>query len=416
MPEQFVEAGSTARLGSVSGDLRVGRSATIMAESGNKVTVAGAANFEGAVTIACDFECGSVRVEGRGFGPGPAHGNVTVKGSLLVHGDLEIDASADISGGVTAEGVDVGGHLESGGISAKGVRVGGHMKTRGPLKAGDVDVGGHMSVDEQVDIANLNVGGHAEIGGGTIKGNVRVRGHIKTSAALTYGALQVYGHLVLPAGSSGDRLHALGKVEFEGDTRCKVVEVNGTARADGDFTADSMKVNGKLDVKGSLNISEKFEVFGSADAKDRVECGTLMVGGKLAAEKIDTSGRAEVGGEVRTARGLKARDVVVGTGSRISGPIVGESVEVGKGPITSAWTALASLHNLGRMTRVEDVYGKDVRIDRYSRAGRVFTETVRMQSGSMADEVIFTKEADISEGVHLEKPPRKADRLPDAPS
>ena len=415
MPEQFVEAGSTARLGSVSGDLRVGRNATIMAESGKKVTVAGAANFEGPVTITCDLECGSMRVEGKGFGPGPAHGDVTVKGSLLVHGDLEIDASANIGGEITAEGVDVGGHLESRGISAKGVRVGGHMKTKGPLKAEDVDVGGHMSVDEQADIANLNVGGHAEIGGGTVKGNIRVRGHIKTSAPLTYGALQVYGHLTLPAGSSGERLNAFGKVEFEGDTHCEVMEVNGTARADGDCSAGSMKVNGRLDAKGVLKVSEKFEVFGSADATE-VECGTLMVGGRLVAEKIDASGRAEIGGEVRAARGLTAKDVVVGTGSRIGGPVMAESVEVGKGPVTSAWTALASLHNLGRMTRVEDVYGKDVRIDRYSRAGRVFGETVRMQSGSMADEVIYTKEADISEGVHLEKPPRKVDRLPGPPS
>ena len=413
MTDFTVKDGATARLGKIEGDLKVGRRATILAESGGKVTVSGGAFFEGPVTIACDFECGKMRVEGRGFGPS---GNVEVRGNLTVHGDLEMDASAEVRGTITAERVDVGGHLESMGIASKGVRVGGHLKTKGSLKAEDVDVGGHMSVAEKVDITNLRVGGHAEIGGGTVRGDIKVRGHLKTAGQLNYGVIQVYGNLTLPAGSRGERLNTLGKVEFKGDAFCKVIEVNGTAKADGDCGADSMKVNGKLSAEGALKVSDKLEVFGSAETKKDVECGTLVVGGRLVADKISSTGKADVGGQVWTTRGLKAKELAVGSGSRVNGPIVGDAVEVGKGLESGGfWAQVSSWHSVGRLTRVDDVHGKDVRIDRYTQAKRIFAETVRMQSGSMADEVNYTKEADISEGVHLENPPKKVDRLPDPP-
>ena len=413
MPDQIVDPGSTAKLGSIKGDLRVGRRATILAESGSKVTVGGTAYFEGPVTIGCDFECGSMRVEGRGFGPS---GNVLVGGNLVAHGSVEIDASAEVRGSVTAERVDIGGHLQSSGVDSKGVRVGGHMQTKGVLRAEDVDVGGHLTVTEGVDIANLRVGGHAEIAGGTVRGEIKVRGHFRTSAKLSYGTVQVYGHFALPDGSSGERLTAYGRVEFEGDAHCDVLEVNGVARAAGDLEVTKLKVNGRFEAKGSLKVTENLEVLGSAEVKGGVECGALEVGGRLVAERIGTSGRAELGGQVWTSRGMKAAEVVVGAGSRVNGPISAGSVEIGKGLVYGGfWTQVSALHTLGHPTRVDDVYGKDVRIERYSQAKRIFGETVRMSAGSMADEVSYSKEADISEGVHLEKPPKKIDRLPDAP-
>ncbi|MDG7008521.1 MAG: polymer-forming cytoskeletal protein [Nitrososphaerota archaeon] len=413
MPDHMVEADSTAKLGNVTGDLRVGRKATIMAESGRRVTVSGTAYFEGPVTIGCDFECGKMRVEGTGFGPS---GNVVVRGNLLAHGDVEIDASAEVHGTVTAERVDVGGHLESTGVTSKVVRVGGHMQTKGNLRADDVDVGGHMAVTESVDISNLRVGGHAEIAGGTIRGDIKVRGHFRTSGKLSYGTVQVYGHLTLPPGSSGESLTASGRVEFEGDALCRVLEVNGVAKARGDLKVSSLKVNGRLDVNGSLNVTEKFEVLGSAESKGQIKCGDLAVGGRLMADSVASSGRAEVGGQVWTSRGLKAKEVVVGAGSRVNGPIVGESVEIGKGVVFGGfWATMSTLHTLGHPTRVDDVYGKNVRVERYSQAKRIYGEIVHMQPGSMADEVNYSKEADISEGVHLEKPSKKVDRLLDAP-
>jgi len=412
MPDQTIAAGSTAKLGNVSGDLKVGRKATIVAESGRKVTVTGSAFFEGPATIACDFECGKMRVEGKGFGPS---GDVLVKGDLLAHGDLEIDASTEVVGTITAERVDIGGHLKSKSVSSKDLRVGGHMDTRGTLKAGGVDIGGHLSVDEQVDITSLRVGGHGEIGGGTIKGDIKIRGHFKSHSKLTFGTIQVYGHLALPAGSTGEKLTALGKVSLGGDVFCKGMEINGVAEAEGNCRAENLKVNGKLAVEGTLRVSEKLEVLGSAETQG-VECGTLTVGGKLAADKISADGQAVLAGEVWTARGLKAKEVAVGVGSRVDGPIVGDVVEVGKGmDIGGFWMQASRWRSLGRMTKVDDVYGREVRVDRLSQIKKIYADTVRMQMGSMADEVNYTKEADVSEGVHLEKSPRKLERLPDAP-
>ena len=193
------------------------------------------------------------------------------------------------------------------------------------------------------------------------------------------------------------------------------MEVSGAAAVRGSLGAECAKVNGKLDVEGALKVTGRLEVLGSLGVEKGVECGTLAAGGRVSADRVVAAGRAELGGQLRTSRGLRAREVLVNTGSKVDGPIAGDAVEVGAGAVSSAWAALSSLPSMGRMTRVDDVYGKDVRIARYSRAKKIYAETVRMQAGSMADEVIYTKEAYISEGVHLEKPARKVDRLPDSP-
>ena len=416
MPDATVATGSTARLGKIEGDLKVGSNAKILAESGNRVVVTGGAYFDGPVNIACDFECGQMRVAGKGFGPGPAHGDVKVTGSLLVQGELEIDASAEVNGNITAERVDIGGHLKSKSITSKRVRIGGHMETDGTLEAEDVDVGGHMQVDGQVNIANLRVGGHTDIGGGNIREAIQVRGHFRTRGKLSYGDFHVFGHLTLPAGSRGRRLRALGKVELEGDGYCKTMEVNGVARASGNLEAESLKVNGKLEVEGVLKVEDKLEVFGSMETTNEVECGALAVGGRLVAAEVASSGRADLGGEVETDRGLKAKEIAVGTGSRVKGPLIGDVVEVGKGlDLGGFWAQVSNWRSIGRTTKVDDVYGMDVRIDRYSQAKNVYAETVRMQSGSMAVEVLYTREADVSDGVHLERPLRKVEMLPGFP-
>ncbi len=413
MADQLVDSNSSARLGHVEGDLRVGRDAVITAESGGKVLVTGGAFFEGPVRIDCDFECKSMRVEGRGFGPG---GDVVVKGDLTIRGDADLDASVEVEGDVMAERLDVGGHLESGSITSEAVRVGGHLTTKGTLKSGDVDVGGHAKVMGEVDIANLRVGGHAEIGGGTIRGEIRVRGHFDSTKKLTYGTITVFGKIKLPTESKGERLTALGKVELEGDTSCKVMEVNGVAKVNGDCSTESVKINGKLAVAGSLKVAQKLEVFGTAEMKGKAECGALAVGGRLVSDSVTSGDEASVEGQVWTARGLRAKSVQVGSGSRVNGPIVGDTVEIGKGiDFGGFWANATDWSSMGRMTRVDDVYGKEVRISRYSRAKRVYAEVVKMQGGSIADEVNYTRVADVPAGVHLEKPAKRVARLPDAP-
>ena len=271
-------------------------------------------------------------------------------------------------------------------------------------------------VTNDVEIAGLRAGGHVQIGGGKISGEIKVRGHFTSAKKLTYGRVQVFGHLQLPAGSSGEQLVALGKVEIDGDTTCKVIEINGVGKVRGNCTASSVKVNGKFEATGSLLVSDRLEVNGSAETKKELECGMLSVGGRLDADSIVATGQAVVAGDVRTGRGLKAKAVQVGTRSRVSGPIIGDTVEVGTSvDLGGFWAHATSLRSIGRMTRVDDIWGREVSINRYSQAKRIYADIVKMQSGSIAWQVNYTKEVDVPEQTKLGEPPKKVERLPEPP-
>jgi len=413
MSDIIVREGETAKLGRVDGDLKVGKNARITAESGRKVSVTGTAHFDGRVTIDCDFECQAMRLEGRGWGPG---GDVTVKGDLMVHGVADIDASVRVAGGILAGDLDVGGHLRSGPLKSTRLRVGGHLETKGGLESGDVDVGGHMTVRDQVAISNLRVGGHLKIGGGTISGEIKVRGHLTTVKSLTFGNVQVYGHTLLPAGSSGGRISALGKVVFEGDATCKELDVTGGAIVYGDCNSEDIEAKGNLEVRGEMHVSRRFRVFGAADCRGAVECDTLGVSGRLVAERVSAEAKADIVGEVNTSLGLKSASVAVGKGSKVTGSLIGDRVEIGNEmDFGSAWGLPWWRSAVGKTTVVEDVYGKDVRIGSNSRARRVFGDVVELANGGMAEEVNYTKELKLPKEYHLTKPPAKMAKLPDPP-
>jgi len=414
MTDVAVKANVRAPLELVDGELRAGRNATIMALSGGRVVVTKGAYFEGPVTIDCDFECAYIRVEGKGFGPG---GDVIIRGDLVVHGSADMDASVRVTGTAKVEAMDVGGHLRVGGITTGRLRVGGHLVCKGKLEAGDVDSGGHFTVFDAIKVNSLRVGGHAEFKGGAISGELRVRGHLKTEEPLTYGRTQVFGSMRLPAGSSGQHLSAIGKAEFEGDMRCKEMDVTGTVIVNGNCSAEAVKATGKLSVAGSVTVSQNLEVLGVAEIKRDLECGYLSVGGKLVANSVVARERVDVGGQVSTTKGLKAVSISVGRGSRVNGPIIGDRVEVGKEipPMGVEWQHQLSSSWTGRLTRVDDVYGKTVRIGPYSQAKRVFAETVEFENGAMADEITYTTEIRLPNNYHLQKPPGKADRLPEPP-
>ena len=409
MADQFVRARSTAKLGRVDGELSVGRGTTIKAESG-KIIVAGRAYFDGEVTIDGDFECQSIRVEGKGFGPG---GDVRINGSLTVEGSADIDASARVSGSVKAGSLDVAGHFRSGMLKTDRLRVGGHLETRGSLDANEVDVGGHMTVLDEVKILNLRVGGHAKIGGGSVKGDVRVRGHFGTTKKVAFGRLETYGNVALPSGSTGERLTVLGRIEFEGDSFCKDLEVTGTAKARGNLSAENVNVKGNLFASGNLQVSKRFQVWGEAGISGALTCETLGVGGKLAADSISASNRADITGEVRAGRGLKSATVVVGRGSKVAGPIFAESVEVGsEADFGSVWGLPWWRGALGSLTTVEDVHGGSVKLGSHSRAGHIFGRMVEVEEGAAAEEVVYTDQVKLPGRHSLSNPPRKVEELP----
>jgi len=409
--DHFVKAGSTVKLGRVEGDLSVGRNTTIEPESGNKVVVTGRAHFEGDATIEGDFECQSMRVEGKGFGPG---GDIRILGSLRVEGSADIDASAWVSGFVRAGVLDVGGHFRSGRLSTDRLRVGGHLETRGALEAKEVDVGGHMTVLDEVKIDNLRVGGHAKIGGGSVNGDARIRGHFTTSKKLAFGRLETYGNTVLPHGSTGERLAVLGRVEVDGDSFCRELEVTGTVKARGKLSAENVNLKGNLFASGNLQVSKRLQVWGGADIGGALACETLGVGGKLVVNSASASNRTDIAGEVEAEHGLKSATVLVGRGSKVTGPIHAENIDVGSdADLGSVWGLPWWRGALGSLTAVEDLHGETVKIRSHSRAGLIFGRIVELEEGAAAEEIVYTDQIKLPGRYHLTKPPRKVEELPD---
>jgi cytoskeletal protein CcmA (bactofilin family) len=311
----------------------------------------------------------------------------------------------------------VGGHLKAGSVLSKRVRVGGHLRVKGSLESETVDVAGHLSALGKIKVVDLHVGGHAEIGGGSISGSTQVRGHIEVRSSLEYGELQTYGSLSLAANSKGDRLSVLGKAEFDGDASCKVIEVKGAAEAKGDLSADEVEVMGKLRVSGSLKLSKELKVLGMADVHGRVDCQRVTVEGRLTAERVSAVEEADVSGELRTVGGMRSVAITIRRGARVTGPLVGEQVEVGEKPGFGQWPSAWSevRQRIGQMTNVEDVYGRSVKIGSYSQATRVFGEEVQMDNGSIADQVTYTKDLRLTQKYYIRQPPQKTTELPEPP-
>jgi cytoskeletal protein CcmA (bactofilin family) len=357
-----------------------------------------------------------MKVEGRGFGPG---GNVTIQGDLTVHGDADITAHMEVDGHVKSENLDVGGHFRSGPVTSKRMRVGGHTEIDGTLEAEAVDVGGHFTVSGAVKLASLDVGGHAKVGGGTIHGDVKVMGHFESTKKLEYGNLRALGRVQLPGGSAGERISVHGSANFEGDTSCHDMKIAGAAKVAGNCTADTVEVLGKLDIGGSLGVSKELRILGNASVEDQLKCEKLTLGGKLEAERALVNDHAELAGDMQTATGLKAKSIIVGRSSKVTGALVGEEVAIGEkidvdfGP----WGYMFSgkWFGVGQMTRVGDVYARSVKIGAYSSAKHLFAEVVEMDEGSMADRVTYTSELKLPGKYHFNEPPMKVTTLPNPP-
>jgi cytoskeletal protein CcmA (bactofilin family) len=413
MPEQVVKRGETIKLGRVEGDLQVGRKATIKAESGGKVVVAGDVVFEGGATIDCSLECNAIETRAVPH----TGGTVVVHGDLTVRESVDVADSLEVSGKATADGFDVGGHLQAEAVISKRVRVGGHVRISDIVESESVDVAGHLSVMGKVKIVDLHVGGHARVGGGAITGSTQIRGHFEANSNLEYGELQTFGHVSLPANSRGNRLSVLGRVEFEGDAYCKVMDVKGIVEVKGDLSTDELDVPGKMHVKGSLKVLNGLNILGLLEVGQRIDCQKLVVEGRLSAGSAFVVGEADVSGELKTSRGVKSSTITVRRGARVTGPLVAERVEVGEKPGFGQWPSPWSevRQRIGQMTNVEDVYGRRVTIGAYSQAKHVFGDEVQIESGSVAEQVTYTKDLSLPSKFYIHEPPKKVPKLPDPP-
>ena len=413
MSNLHVEHGTTAKLGHVEGELRVSSNARITAANGSIVSVSGRAYFEGNAEIDCDFECDSLLVD---------KGKLRVNGSLTVRNEMDVAHSVEVEGKIRAQRIDVGGKLCAKGVNCeRSVVVGGVVDVSGALEAESVEVGGKFSVSGRVKMRDLGVGGKADVGGGAISGNIKVGGFFASSSPLEFGDMQVFGKCTLAAGCKGRKISTYGKLSAAGDFACEEIDVGGFAEVHGDCRAGKVSVNGRAGFSGSLTIDGALQANGSIEVRDEVSASDLRAGGFIRARKIVVANQVEVSGEVETDEGLKGKTVLVRTGSRCKGPVVGQHVKLGKSGLSLAnwegrWAGQTmALRLVGRMTEAEDIYADEAHLEENSKCKRIFARKVELARGCIVDEIVFTEELKGDDRARLTQPPRKAQSLPAFP-
>lgn len=216
-----------------------------------------------------------------------------------------------------------------------------------------------------------------------------------------------------------DRFNALGNASITGNLDCDDMEISKVTKIQGNCVAKTVEVNGQLRLQGTLESAESFVIYGSADVSQVVKSPSLKIGGKLWALRVEIGGEIDLAGEAETTQGLLGNTVIITTGSKCTGPIVGDRVEIGRsGAVLADWKKSwagqsLKLRVIGKGTRVEDIYGKLVRLGASSQSNRVYSEIVEFEQGAVANQVQYTGEirGPIQTG-HFQHTPRKVTKLP----
>jgi cytoskeletal protein CcmA (bactofilin family) len=216
-----------------------------------------------------------------------------------------------------------------------------------------------------------------------------------------------------------DRFNALGNVSVTGNLDCDNMEISKVTKVQGNCVAKTVEVNGQLRVQGTLESAESVIIFGSADVSQVVKSPSLKIRGKFRALRAEIGGEIELEGEAGTTQGLLSTTVIIATGSKCVGPIVGDRVEIGKsGAVLVDWKKSWAgqslmLRVIGKGTRVEDVYGKLVRLGASSQSNKVYSQIVEFEQGAVANQVQYTGEirGQVQTG-HFQHTPRKVTSLP----
>jgi cytoskeletal protein CcmA (bactofilin family) len=216
-----------------------------------------------------------------------------------------------------------------------------------------------------------------------------------------------------------DRFNALGNASVTGNLDCDVMEISKVTRVQGNCVAKTIGVNGQLRLQGTLESAESVVIYGSAEISQVLKSPSLKIGGKFRALRAEIGGEIALNGEAETAQGLLGNTVIIATGSKCRGPIVGDHVEVGKSGAVLAdrRNSLAGqslkLRVIGKGTRVDDVYGKLVHLGASSQSNNVYSEIVEFEQGAVANQVQYTGEirGPIQTG-HFQHTPRKITKLP----
>lgn len=414
MTDYQVPRKGSARLDVVEGDLNAGTKSIIEASDGKLAIVKGNATFEGDCRIESSFECDALSVK--------HGGTLHVKGDLTVHKLLDALHSINTTGCIDAGEIDVGGRVSAGAIRCQDrIRVGGQLDVKGSVEAKLLGVGAQVAVGGIVKLQELQVGGVAEVGGGSISGKIQVGGKFETSGPLEFGEIQVYGKILLAPNSKGGKISMYGRVTAQGDLECDQLELMGRAEISGNCKTKRLESSGKFNVNGSLEATE-LRSWGQTEIDGEVKGRDIHIGGRFIARSLSSEG-LELAGHVEASQGVKAKQILIRSGSKCDATLVGGRVDIGRSyDVMTNWAGefagqTAMLRLIGKETRVGDIYADEVSLGKASRCGRVYAEIVEFEAGVIAEEITYTKEVrGPTERVYINKPfPKKVERLPDPP-
>src|SRR5919198_6450603 len=189
-----VKRGSTVRLGRIEGELKVGNNARIETTiDGGLVVVSKGAYFEGSAEINCSFECETLKVGYKGWGPLRLAGNITV------HKKLEIGGSIEVSGTVQAEEIDLVGKICAESIKCARFNALGNASVMGNLNCDDMEISKVTRV--QGNCVAKTVG---------VNGQLRLQGTLQSvESVVIYGSADISQVVKSPSLKIGGKFRAL---------------------------------------------------------------------------------------------------------------------------------------------------------------------------------------------------------------
>jgi len=195
----------------------------------------------------------------------------------------------------------------------------------------------------------------------------------------------------------GMRVSVGGALSVDGSIEVDEVDVGGTLTIKGSVKSKEVVVGGRLKVDGNASVENRMDVGGVVKISGELKAGTVKVGGALEAE-VCFADIVEVGGKVKTERGLKAKVFGIGKGGRIIGPVVAEDLKIGPG------------------ANAEDVYAGRLELEENSSAHNVYAREAYLKHGCrVTGELLYVEKLEMEQKVKTYSEPQKVEKLPEPP-
>lgn len=188
-----------------------------------------------------------------------------------------------------------------------------------------------------------------------------------------------------------------GTLKVEGNTEVDEVEVGGVVKVEGSIKAKKVEVGGVLKVDRDASVEDRLKVGGAVNVGGELKAGVVEVGGALKADACFAD-RVGVGGKVETRRGSRVKTFEIGRKGEVVGPIVAESVRIGRG------------------ASVEDIYANWLELGEDSSARNVYAREAYLKEGCrITGELLYVDKLELEKNVKTYSEPRKVEKLPEPP-